>query len=152
MPRPGRPEDKRDPFLSGEIIDAEILDAQVLDADVIDADVLDADVLDAAVSDASVVDAIIEGEVLDAPAPMPLDDDDPVTFNLDDLEDAPASFRQPRDESPAPKSGADLLELDADPPRPATRTAAHPPTAKRPAVRITFVCPGEASPFAPGGR
>jgi hypothetical protein len=152
MPRPGRSEDRSDPFLSGEIVDAEVLDAQVLDADVVDAEVLDADVVDAAVLDASVVDAIIEGEVLDAPAPLPLDND-PVTFNLDDLEDATASVRQPTDEPPrSARRGADLLELDADPPRPATRTATHPPAAKRPAVRITFVCPGEASPLAPGGR
>lgn len=142
MPRPARDGDRRDPFLSGEIIDAEVLDAQVLDADVLDADILDADVLDAAVLDA----VVVEGEVLDIPEPLPVEDDDPVTFNLDDLPDvAPA----PRESVPPPRaSGADLLTLDADPPRPATRTATRPATAARPALRVTFVCPGEASPFS----
>lgn len=149
-PPPRRP--RPDPFLSGEVLDAEILDAQVLDAEVLDADVLDADVLDADVLDADILDA----SVIEA-APLPLEDDgDPVTFNLDDLDAAPQLAATKPDMELAPLGrGADLLILEADSPlrepdplRPATRTAACPATAKRPAVRITFVCPGEASPFA----
>ena len=143
----------RDPYLSGMILDAEVLDAEVLDADVLDADVLDADVLDA-----SVVDAVIEAEVLDA-EPLPADDGPPATFDLDALGGGPLPGTTPAPSLPVYESvpadqlptGADLLVLDADPPRPATRTAARPATVTRPAVRITFVCPGEQSPFAARG-
>lgn len=155
MPPPPRRSD--DPNLSGMILDAEVLDAQVLDAEVLDADILDAEVLDA-VPDASV----IEAEVIDA-EPLPLDEpasQPSAVFDISGLESSPASagtapaaafpvFRSvPTDQAP---TGADLLSLDADPPRPARRTASHPATATRPAVRITFVASGEASPFAPRG-
>jgi hypothetical protein len=139
-------------------LDAEVLDAEVLDADVLDADVLDAEVLDAEVLDASVVDAVIEAEVLDA-EPLPADDGPPVVFDLDAIGGAPLPGTTPAASLPVYESvpadqlptGADLLVLDADPPRPATRTAYRPATATRPAVRITFVCPGEQSPFGPRG-
>ncbi len=150
-PPPRRRPDSRDPHLSGMILDAEVLDADILDAEVLDADILDAEVLDA-----SVVDAVIEAEVLDAEA---IDDEPPVVFDLDAIDGPPIPGTAPAASLPVyeslprvrASSGADLLSLDADPPRPATRTASRPATAARPAVRITFVAPGEASPFAPRG-
>jgi hypothetical protein len=142
------------------ILDAEVLDAEVLDAHVLDAEVLDADVLDAVVLDADVLDAVvIEAEELDAEL-LSQDNGPPVVFDLDAIDGGPPLPRTattpvlPVYESLAPDqapTGADLLVLDADPPRPATRTASRPATPVRPEVRITFVCPGEASPFAPRG-
>ncbi len=173
MPPPRRRDDRRDPFLSGmapadDVLDADVLDADVLDADVLDADVLDADVLDADVLDADVIDAdVLDGEVIDAApvsagrapaAPVknpPLDPDDgpPAVFDLDAIDGLPAVGTAPApslpvyESLPAAPTGADLLSLDVDPPRAPTRTAERPATATRPAVRLTFVCPGERSPF-----
>jgi hypothetical protein len=164
-PPPRRPDDRRpkpggpDPFLSGMIVDAEVLDAEVLDAQVLDAEVLDADVLEAEVLDSASVEAVIEAEVLDA-EPLPLGDgpaeEAGAAFDLELIDGPPAAATAPAaslplyESLPSAPTGADLLSLDADPPRPAARTAARPATATRPAVRITFVCPGEQSPL--GGR
>lgn len=159
MPPPRRRDDRRDPFLSGMVPADDVLDAEVLDADVLDADVLDADVLDAEVLEADVLD----GEILDAlpdtggpaarqPEPLELDDGPPVVFDLDALDGPPVAGTKPApslpvyESLPSAPTGADLLSLDVDPPPP-SRTAARPATATRPAVRITFVCPGERSPF-----
>ncbi|QDU21517.1 hypothetical protein [Urbifossiella limnaea] len=153
MPPPPR----RDPFLSGMApIDAEVLDAEVLDAEVLDAEVLDAEVLDAEVLDAEVLPA----ESVEQPAakvpPLELDDGPAAVFDLDALDGAPLVRTTPAPPTPVVESqppaptGADLLSLDVDPPPKPTRMSARPATATRPAVRITFVCPGEQSPF--GGR
>ncbi|HYH64063.1 MAG TPA: hypothetical protein VD866_05150 [Urbifossiella sp.] len=153
MPPPRRPDDRRDPFLSGMAPADDILDAEVLDADVLDAEVLDADVLDGEILDAG----LVPGELVDAevvnPEPLGLDDGPPAVFDLDALNSPPAAGTTPApslpvyEPLPAAPTGADMLSLDVDPPPAPTRTAARPATATRPAVRITFVCPGERSPF-----
>ncbi|MFO0801096.1 MAG: hypothetical protein U0804_26825 [Gemmataceae bacterium] len=151
------PPDRRDPFLSGMApIDAEVLDAEVLDAEVLDAEVLDAEVLDAEILDAEVLPAELVVQLAANVPPLDLDDGPAAVFDLDALDaiDGPPVVRPtpapstPVFESrpPAP-TGADLLSLDVDPQPKPTRTAAWPATATRPAVRITFVCPGEQSPF-----
>lgn len=156
MPPPRR-DDRRDPFLSGmappdDVLDAEVLDADVLDAEVLDADVLDADVLDADILDAEPLSAEVVVPQVSA-APLELDDGPPVVFDLDALDGPPVPGTTPApslpvyESLPAAPTGADMLSLDVDPPRPPSRTAARPATATRPAVRITFVCPGERSPF-----
>lgn len=163
MPPPRRRDDRRDPFLSGmapadDILDAEILDAEILDADVLDADVLDADVLDADVLDGEILDASLEpAGIVNAGARKPevleLDDEPGAVFDLDAIDGpsvagtAPAQSLPVYESLPSAPTGADLLSLDVDPPAAPTRTAARPATASRPAVRITFVCPGERSPF-----
>lgn len=153
MAPPRRRDDRRDPFLSGmapadDILDAEVLDGEVLDAEVLDAEVLDGEILDA---------GLVPGELIDAevvnPEPLDLDDGPPVVFDLDALDGPPAAGTTPAPSLPVYESlptaptGADLLSLDGDPPPAPTRVATRPATATRPAVRITFVCPGERSPF-----
>ena len=138
MPPPRRRDDRRDPFLSG-MAPAD----DVLDADVLDGEILDAAPVSAGRPPAAPVNA----------TPIDLDDGPPAVFDLGAIDGLPAVGTTPTpslpvyESLPSAPTGADLLSLDVDPPPAPTRTAARPATATRPAVRITFVCPGERSPF-----